>query len=340
MSKRVDNIFRSNISFSKLLLAHKRAKKGKSLRLDVIEFEMDLEKNLISIGEELLKGTYKFGDYREFNIYEPKKRIIKVLPYKDRVVHQLIVVEMLEPIFEKDFIKDSYACIKGRGVHLAVKTLKKYIKKIRKSNIDFWVLKCDIKSYFASIDHVKLYNIIEKRIKDKYFLDFIKKVIFCDKSGRGVPIGNYTSQYFANIYLNVLDKFIKEILKVKYYVRYMDDYVLLLNSKEECIKLKKMIEQKLRELGLELNPKTEYFKGYLGVNFCGYKVFYNKVNIKRKNKVRMKRWFRKIAKDFKNEKIEISDVSKKLPGVRGYLSNCSNNNLINSILDDFVLTRQ
>ena len=162
--------------------AHNRAKKGKRFRKEVILFEMNLEENLIEIGQELLNNTYEFGKYREFFIYEPKERRIKVLPYRDRIVHQLYVEEILKPIFVKDFIKDSYACIKGRGLHQGICALHSYMKKMYRENPDYYILKCDIKKFFENINHDILYKIVEKKIKDKEFLEFSKKIIYSHKN--------------------------------------------------------------------------------------------------------------------------------------------------------------
>ncbi len=337
MPKRQNNIWEKTITFSKLLSAHKRAKKGKKFREEIIKFEMNLEENLIQIGNQLKNGTYEFGKFREFTIYEPKERKIKVLPYRDRIVHQLYVEECLKPIFVKDFIKDSYACIKGRGVHQAVDRLYKNMKKMQKENTEYYILKCDISQYFYSIPHETLYKTIERRIKDKKFLEFTKKIIKYNQTGKGIPIGNYTSQYFANIYLNQLDKYIKEKLKIKYYIRYMDDFVLLLNSKEESKSTKEKVEKYLETLGLKLNPKTTYMKNTEGVNFCGYKLYNDRKILRRKNKTRLKRWLKKIQKMYANDEITLDEISRKLPSISGYLKHCKSFRLYESMLETFIL---
>lgn len=339
MSKRRNNIWESKITFSNLLLAHNRAKKGKRFREEVIRFEMNLEENLIKIGKELLSGTYEFGKFREFKIYEPKERLIKVLPYRDRIVHQLYVEECLKPIFVKDFINDSYACIKGRGVHQAVYKLHKYMKKMKAQNLDYYILKCDINKYFYSVDHKLLYEVIKKRIKDREFLEFTKKIIFCNEESKGIPIGNYTSQYFANIFLNQLDKYIKEKLKIKFYIRYMDDFVILLNTKEECKEIKEKIQIFLDKLKLKLNPKTTYLKNDEGVNFCGYKLFNDRIILKGKNKTRLKRWFKKLQRMYASDKVTLEEITRKIPSIRGYLKHCKSYRLYEGMIDKFILSK-
>ena len=179
------------------------------------------------------------------------------LPFKDRVVHQWYIEEFIKPFYVKRFINDSYACIEGRGTHKAVFKLQKYLNE--NNNKDIYVLKCDIEKYFFNIDKDILFNTLKRDIKDKYLLELTKKIIF-DNINNGLPIGNYTSQYFANIYLNELDWFIKDNLGIKYYIRYMDDFIFLLDSKEECKlvldEIRKFLNNKLK---LNLNKKTRYF---------------------------------------------------------------------------------
>lgn len=239
MPKRINNFFRDKIKFSKMLQAYNRASKSKHYNKEVILFELDLANNITSILKEIYSGTYQSGKYRTFTIYEPKQRIIRALPFKDRVVHQWYVEEFIKKIFVPKFIYDSYACLEGKGVHKAIKRLQMYMKKMYIENENFYILKCDIAKYFYSIDKHILFNILKRYAKDKDFLLFTYNLIFDNKEEKGIPIGNYTSQYFANIYLNELDHFIKEDLKIKYYLRYMDDFVLLVNSKEDAKIIKK-----------------------------------------------------------------------------------------------------
>ena len=339
MPKRKNNVWKKCITFSNLLSAHNRAKKGKRFREEVIRFEMNLEENLMEIGKELLNGSYKFGRYREFTIYEPKERHIKFLPYRDRIVHQLYVEEYLKPIFVKDFMCDSYACIKGRGVQQAINKLRKYMKIMKSKNSDYYILKCDVKKFFYNVNHELLYETISRRIKDMEFLEFSKKIIFCNEEGYGIPIGNYTSQYFANIYLNNLDKFVKEKLQVKYYVRYMDDFVILLNTKEECRYIKDRLDMFLKGIKLELNPKTSYFKNCQGGNFCGYKLYNDTILVRGKNKTRLKRWLKKIQKMYSEDKISIEEINRKIPSIRGYLKHCNSFRLYEKIMEKFILIK-
>ena len=341
MPKRINNIFKEKITFTKLLEAHQKTKKGKRFKKQVIEFEMNLETNLLQIGKELLSGTYKFSKYFEFKIYEPKERIIKTLSYKDRVVQTWYVENFLKPYFLPQFIQDSYACIEQKGTHKAVDKLQEYLRKAnRKYSNNVWVLKCDISKFFFNINREILFKLISGKIKDKDFLKFTKKIIFYDDEKIGIPIGNYTSQFFANIYLNELDKYIKEELKIKYLIRYMDDFVLLLEnkekSKETLVKIKKFLLEKLE---LKLNSKTAYFKEKQGINFCGFRIWKTHKLLREQSKKKMKRKLRKFQKLYKNGKIKLSYITICLNAWKGHSKYANSYNLVNKMLADFVLKK-
>ena len=259
-----------HLSFIKLYEAYCRSSVNKRNKGEVLRFTMDLESNLCNIMSSLKNLSYVSSKYKSFVIYEPKERVIKALPFKDRVVQQWYVYEFIIPYIVPRFISDSYACIKGRGTHLAVYTLQKYMRKMRARYGDYYVLKCDIRKYFYSVNKDILYKIMKKYIRDKMLLELTYKLIF-DGEDKGISVGNYTSQYFANIYLNELDYYVKMKLGIKYYVRYMDDFVILLRSKEEVVDVFNKIRIFLSSfLDLELNSKSRYYKSKMGVNFCGY----------------------------------------------------------------------
>ena len=288
MPKRVNNIFYQKVKFRKMYEAYERASKGKHQNKEVILFEMDLGANLLSILNDVYFGRYKIGIYRKFIVYEPKERTILALPFRDRVMQQWYVEEFIKPIFLPKMIDQTYACIKDRGAHLAVTTLNRYMKEKYKLNSNFYILKADISKFFNNIDKQILYKLIEKRVKDKAFLKCTKSLIFDGTPKKGIPIGNYTSQFFANIYLTELDHFVKENLRIKYYVRYMDDFILLLDSKEEAIRVLKEVRKFLNEkLQLDLNKKTNYFKANQGVTFLGYHVYLRKIRLLNSNKKRI-----------------------------------------------------
>ncbi len=342
MPKKIKNCFYKNLTFDKLYAAHLRARKHKTYKNEVINFELNLENNLINLLNNIRKKSYHLGKYYEFKVYEPKERIIKALPYIDRIVHQWYVEEFIKPYIVPKFINSTYACIQNRGTHNAVDQIQKYMRIYKRNNKNFWILKCDVKKFFYNIDPVVLYSIMQKYISDKALLDFTHLLIF-DKNTSvnnvGIPIGNYTSQFFANIYLNELDQYVKRILKIKYYVRYMDDFIFLLDTKDDCIKIKAKIENFLYEkLHLNLNDKSRYYPYKMGVNFCGYRIFCthrllrNNSKIKIKNKV--KRWNRAYFKGNLNFTYALQSINSWI----GHCSHCNSYTLMKKILNscDFL----
>ena len=289
MPKTIKNVFIKKLTFERMIEAHYRAVKGKRNKKEIINYEIDLETNITNLINNIKKNTYKQGKYREFIVYEPKQRLIKSLPYQDRIVHQWYVEEFIKDFYYKRFIKDTYACIKDRGTHKAVDNVQKYMRKMKRVNKNYYVLKCDIKKYFYNIDKEILINILGKSIKDIKLLNFTK-LILEDGNKKGIPIGNYTSQWFANIYLNELDHYVKDFLRIKYYVRYMDDFIILLDSKNECKDVINKIKIFLKlNLHLELNKKSRYYPNKLGIDFCGYKIFETHRLLRKRSKKKIKK---------------------------------------------------
>jgi RNA-directed DNA polymerase len=283
--KTYNNLFEKIYSFENLHLAYLKARKGKRYRKEILNFSYNLEKNLLQIKEELKSQTYQHGKYREFTICDLKKRYIKAAPFRDRVIHHALH-NVIETIFDRGFIYDSYACRTGKGTHKAVKRLQMFIKSIadfKNTNIENkekqYCLQCDISKYFNSINHIILLKIIKKKIVDKKVLWLIEEILNSsqEKPDTGIPIGNLTSQLFANIYLNELDIFAKHRLKSKYYLRYMDDFIILTPGKNRLYRNRGRIRKFLqKELKLESNPKKgNIFLINKGVDFLGYRIFRN-----------------------------------------------------------------
>ncbi len=296
--KRKDNLFDKICSFENIHSAYFKARKGKRFKKDILLFNYNLEANLINLQKELRTEKYVHGGYKEFIVQDSKKRKIRAPCFRDRVVHHALC-NVIEPIFEKTFIFDSYACRKKKGTHRALKRLKAWLKTAEGG----YCLKCDISKYFDSIDQTILFNLIQKKIKDEKAIRLIGKIIcsFNKEIKIGIPIGNLTSQLFANIFLNQLDQFIKRELKQKHFIRYMDDF-LILGGKRELQCFKKKISDYLRlNLGLELHPrKADVFPLFKGIDFLGYVAFKNNVLL-RKNTV--KRFLKKTKKTERKEKI-------------------------------------
>jgi retron-type reverse transcriptase len=251
---REKRLFARVIAFANLHRAFRGASAGKRDRRSVQEFEYHLESRLWEIRRELEEGTYRWGAYRRFVIQDPKRREIRAAPFRDRVVHHAIF-DVLDPIFTRGFIADTYACLPGRGTHRAVERFRAFLRARCGAG---YVVQCDVESYFASVDHEVLFDLVARRIGDPRLLELVRSLIAHggEDSGRGMPIGNLTSQLFANLYLDSLDHFVKEELRVRHYVRYMDDFILLLDGRGEARARLAEIESFLSgRLRLRLNPR-------------------------------------------------------------------------------------
>ena len=344
MPKKIKNCFYKNLTFEKLMAAHKRARQHKVYKDEIINFEFNLENNITNLLNNIKNKKYRLGKYREFTIYEPKERIIKALPYPDRIVHQWYVEEFIKPYIVPKLISSTYACISERGTHKAALQIEKYMRIYKRNYGDFWVLKCDISKFFYSIDPNILFNILKKYISDKELLKFTKLLIFDSRESFGsvgIPIGNYTSQFFANIYLNELDQFVKRTLKIKHYVRYMDDFILLLNTKEECTLIKHTIETFLhQQLHLELNAKSKYYPNKMGVDFCGYRIFTTHKLLRLNSKKKIKKSVKKWNYLYKNNKLNVAKATESLNSWIGHASHCNSYTLQKKIINscNFLLT--
>jgi RNA-directed DNA polymerase len=286
-------LFEKIISFDNLLLASKKAIKGKKHNDAAAAFYFNLENEIIDLQRELKNKTYTQLPLRIFMIREPKVRVIGAAEFRDRVVHHAIC-NILEPFFEKSYYFHSYACRKGKGTHRAIRQAQKYCRVYE------FFLKCDIKKYFESIRHLVLKALLRNKFKDPELLWLLDIII--DSPGgekNGIPIGNLTSQHFANFYLDKLDHYIKDVLQVRGYLRYMDDFILFDNDKKNLKHLQARISDFLfKILRLELKDKGIILAPcHLGIPFLGFRIFPNTIRIKRENK---KRWIKK----FKTRMIE------------------------------------
>lgn len=272
------------ISVENLLKAREEFLKGKRSKKDVRVFQMKLMDNIFSLHDDLANLTYKHGDYQAFNISDPKPRNIHKAIVRDRLLHHAIY-RKLYPFFQKTFIADSYSCQIGKGTHRAINRFCEFSYKVSKNNTrTCWILKCDIRKFFANINHGILKNILVKYISDKNILWLLEEVIGSFTSPRpllkkergienvGLPLGNLTSQLFVNIYMNKFDQFIKHKLKVKHYIRYADDFVIFSENKK-CLKEQVEIIRKFlqNELKLELHPDKVFIKTLAsGLDFLGW----------------------------------------------------------------------
>lgn len=254
--------------------AYRKARKCKRYREEVLRFTDNLEEELYSLVDDLLAGTYKQGAARRFVIYEPKKRDIYALPFRDRVAQHMINSK-IEPIIEKRFYYHSYACRKEKGMHKATDYAQECIRNLSFEGKQVYALKADIHKYFNSVDYEVLKQILSRIFKDKELLTLLFYIIDSyGKDGRGLPVGNLLSQLFANMVLNELDDFAKNELGVKYYIRYMDDFIMIHNDRENLEEVLRKIKAFLGErLKLTLNPKTQIINMKNGLDFCGYRIY-------------------------------------------------------------------
>jgi RNA-directed DNA polymerase len=286
--KRVGSLFVKIVEPENIYLAAFKALSGKKGRASVAHFYFHLETELLALHNELSSESYNPRPYRRFEIREPKIRKICSSDIRDRVVHHAIC-NHLEPLFERRLIYDSFACRVGKGSHVAIERCQDYAR-----GHDYY-LKCDIKKYFESIDHGVLKRLLRRIIKDGALLRLLDKIIDHQvpgsTPGRGLPIGNLTSQHFANLFLGELDHFLKEEKGVRGYVRYMDDFILFDDSKERLhILLYEIREYVGHQLGLELKEKVVRIAPVAeGVPFLGFGLFRNLIRIQRPNLVRWRR---------------------------------------------------
>jgi len=284
--------FEDIISIENLLEAWKEFLKGKRSKPDVQEFSLRLMDNIFSLHNDLKNKTYKHGGYKAFNISDPKPRNIHKAIVRDRLLHHA-VCRKLYPFFDKTFIADSFSCRLNKGTHRAINRFRVLVAKASENHTKTcWVLRCDIKKFFANINHEILMEILSRYIPDKNILRLLEKIIssfYSIKPGIGLPLGNLTSQLFVNIYMNEFDQFVKHKLKVKYYVRYADDFVILSQNRNELENLIIPIAEFLEShLGLELHPDKIFIKTMAsGIDFLGWVNFPNHRVLRTSTKRRM-----------------------------------------------------
>lgn len=322
-------VYPNLITKQNIFRGYKEFLKGKKTKKDVVSFGENKENNLRKLRNDLLNKTYQPGGYSQFFVHDPKTRIIHKANVIDRIVHH-IVSDILEEIFEPTFICHSYACRKEKGTHKGVLALQKMALKESLNNTRIcWVLKCDISKFFASVNHKELLKILTERIKDQDFLNLLEKIIgsfYSDKTidltdKKGIPIGNLTSQFFSNVYLNEFDQYIKHILKVKYYLRYADDFAFVSHDKTYLLNLIGPIRKYLKqELDLELHPRKIILgKFSSGVDFLGYIIFPKYILPRTKTKRRLLRKIREKIKQFKAGNITKESLTQTIQSYYGFL---------------------
>lgn len=327
--KRIGNLYEKVISLENLRLADEKARKGKLRSYGVMVHDKRREANLIALHESLKNGTFRTSKYHVFTIYEPKERLIFRLPYfPDRILHHAIM-NILEPIWVSVFNQSTYSCIKNRGIQKCAKDVKKALKQDPDGTR--YCLKIDVRKFYPSINHDLLKQIVRRKIKDKRLLALLDEII---DSADGVPIGNYLSQYFANLFLAYFDHWLKEQKRVKYYWRYADDIVILAHDKDSLHKLLHEIRAYLHGLKLKVKHNYQVFPvDSRGIDFLGY-VFYHTHTLLRKS-IKQK-LCRRVAKLNKRKIAPTKEVYKQqICSWWGWCKYCDSINLMNKLSKTF-----
>lgn len=325
MPKTYNDLYENIISIENLYAAYHDARSDKRLRPDILTASSHIEEIIDNLHDELVSMKWQPDFYSEFIAKnEVKRRVINAPSFRDRILHHAIIKVVL-PLFVPKFIFHSYAVTPGKGQHKSVETAQRFVRLAMKDG-PVYVLQCDIHHYYESMHHDILINQISRTIRDKRLLEIWRRIIcgFNGDTGTGLPIGAYTSQLSANIYLNVLDHFIKECIGWKYYLRYMDDFLLIGNDKESLWKALADIQWLLSTfLLLKLNRKTRVFKATQGIDFAGYRIFYNHILPRKRNIKAARIRFKNISRMFRNREVPVEYASSRVNSFLGYMKHCN-----------------
>ncbi|MFM9949579.1 MAG: reverse transcriptase domain-containing protein [Saprospiraceae bacterium] len=325
--KRVGNLMPQIASLENLQLAHYKAKKGKESKPEVWAFSKDLNSNLKQLQTQILSGQVEVGNYHYFTIYDPKERRICAAAYPERVLHHALM-NVCSPYFEAFQISDSYATRIDKGTFKAIDRAWGFQKQYR------YYLKLDIRKYFDSIDHDILLSMLHRKFKDKALLDIFSEIIhsYSVLPGKGVPIGNLTSQFFANHYLALLDHFIKDELQVKAYIRYMDDFVIWQNNKNDLQFIQEQVLQFI-SANLSLNLKTNYLNTCAhGLPFLGFRLFPEKILLSVRSKKRFKQKIARLDEQLASEEIAQEQYQLQATAIYAFVNKAYSNKLKRSVL--------
>ena len=339
--KRYGNLYEKIISKENLYLAYEKAKKAKGSRKKAKIFAEHLDERIDRIHEQLINGTFRTSKYTVFKVYEPKERIICSLPFEDRIVHHAIM-NILEPIWTKIFIEDTYSCIKGRGIHGCMDRVRNVMSKDMEGTT--YCLKIDIRKFYPTVNHRILKCIVRRKIKDKRLLCLLDEIIDSAKrlpmeairyKNCGVPIGNYLSQYLSNLYLSYFDHWMKEVKYAKYYFRYADDIVVFSNDKE-LLKglLVEMRNYLWKELKLEIKPNYQIFKVEdRGLDFVGYRFYHTHVLLRKSIKKRFCRHLATLNK--RKEILSFRELKKLMCSHIGWCKHANTKHLLSSMVGKY-----
>lgn len=346
--KRAGHLWPQVIAFDNLYAAARQTRRGKRFTPAALEFEANIEQELLALETELTGKTYLPGDYRSFFIMEPKRRMISAAPYRDRVVHHALI-NVLGPIFERGFVTESFANRSGYGTHRALRRFTRLARSHR------FILQCDIRKYFASIDHAILKGLIRRKIKCRDTLWLCDLIIDCANEQeavdlffpgddlltlidrrRGLPVGNLTSQWFANLYLDGFDHFVKQQLRIPAYVRYVDDFALFADDHGLLQEARHQIESHLAGLRVQIHPiKSQLFETRAGASFLGFRVTPTALRVRGVSLRRARRRMHALQDDYAAGRIELDRVKQSMRSWIAHLEHGNTWRLREKMLHEF-----
>lgn len=350
--KRYGNLWPQIIELENLYLAAARAQKNKRFHPNVLEFNFKLGSNLRQLQRELSQQTYQPGPYYTFEITDPKQRLISAAPYRDRVVHHALC-NIIEPLLDPMLIGDTYANRLGFGTHRALRRFTQFSRSSK------YVLQCDVRKFFPSIDHEILKGVLRRKIKCPETLWLIDLIIDCSnrqihvnhyfpgddlltpvQRRKGLPIGNLTSQLFGNLYLSGFDHYVKEQLKVRKYLRYVDDFSAFDDDRGFLADVRVSMESYLAGLRLKIHPiKSQLFATRKGANFVGFRVLRDRVRVRAANLRRSRERFARYQQDYKAGHLNLDQLIPRLQAWEAHLKHGNTYRLRHDIFSDLIFTK-
>ena len=331
--KRHGDLFDKIVAIDNLHMAYVSASRGKHWQNTVMNFEKNIDINLLEIQKSLINKTFTTSGYTNKTIYEPKERIIYKLPFApDRIV-QHALMNIIEPIWNNLMISDSYSCRKGKGIHAGSRKTMDYIRKVGKNG---YCLKMDIRKFYPSVNHNIMYDIVRRKIKCKNTLWLLHDIIYSFDGGKNIPIGNYTSQWLGNLYMNELDQFVKHEHRVKYYIRYCDDFILLHSDKHYLKDMQAIITNFVADkLGMSLS-KSDVFPISHGIDFLGYRHFHDRILLRKSTAKRIKKRIESLPGRLKHGEITLDQYRSSIASTLGWLKWANSHNFRNNLNIDMM----
>ena len=353
---KIKNVYFEIFSMQNLYQAYLEARRGRRYKPEVLKFGYDIWESLRALREEVLSGKYEIEEYFKFYIHEPKERLIMSIAFRHRVVQWAIYL-VVNPLLVNGYIKDSYGCIPGRGPLKAMKRLSGWLEHVNRKNERWFYLKLDISKYFYRIPHKAIEEVLRKKIKDERLMKVLTSIINCEHTpfglpaGKspgdemifetGMPIGNLLSQMFANVYLNELDQFCKRTLSIKYYIRYMDDIIILADDKAKLHEWQMAIKIFLKEkLQLDLNKKTCIRPINQGIEFIGYRLWPNRAYLRKSTTLGMKRGLKGVMAKYREKEMTLERATQTFRSYIGLLKHTDSDALTAALHQRMILSHE